>query len=265
MDDDDKIRRNLVMFSALVLVTTGLGLPVNQVLAKITGAEAAAVNTRLIWYAALAVHAYLWLRYRKTPPSTSDTPQIRIPNWGEEVVNARRIAYDFIVRISMKYPYLRLSGLHSSPMLRARELVPATTCDSEGKGPKREFIRLVYFGLLFHPNEYWEGEARFAANYRVKASPEPLTLEQKIAALNETGAETFEIPFRVPFLHRLWIVPFTYIKATFYSPATAVTGMPYALAFLALLCIALNIYYPQRTTKLPPEPLSPYKHVILPA
>jgi len=267
MDDDDKIRRNLVMFSALVLVTTGLGLPVNQVLAKITGADAAAVGSRSIWFVALAVLAYLWLRYRKTPPATSETPQARIPNWGEEVIHVRRAACNSICQLTQNWPspYFRLGVLSSSPLLNAKKLVPDTTPDSAAGGPQREFIRLVNFGLISYPGEYWEGEARFAAHYRLNRDRGLLTLEEKISALDDTGSAAFNIPYRVPFLHRLWIVPYSYLKATFYSPATAVTGMPYALAFLALLSIAFNIYNPQWTTKLPPEPPSPYKQVILPA
>jgi len=267
MDDDDKIRRNLVMFSALVLVTTGLGLPVNQVLAKVTGADAGSVDARSIWLVALATHAYLWLRYRKTPPTPVATPQVPIPKWWDEVIAARRAACAGLGRLTQNWPmpYLRLGVFRTSPLAKARDMVESQSALFTTATYPREFSRVESLGFLSYKEEDWDGEARFGAVFVTKQVPEPATLEQRIAARNAIGTEPFEIPYRVPLLHRLWIIPFSYLKATFYSPATAVTRMPYCLALFAFGCIAYNLYNPQWTTKLPPEPPSLYKQVILPA
>ena len=67
MDDDDKIRRNLVMASTAILILAWLDLPaglIAQRLLAVPGSDATVVQPVRIWIATLAVMAYLGVRYR---------------------------------------------------------------------------------------------------------------------------------------------------------------------------------------------------------
>jgi hypothetical protein len=68
MDDDDKARRNLVVFSSLVVLAAWIRLPLTAVAEKLLSAPGGwagpAVQPWRVWVAVLAVLAYLALRFR---------------------------------------------------------------------------------------------------------------------------------------------------------------------------------------------------------
>jgi hypothetical protein len=65
MDEDDKVRRNLVVFSAAVCITSFLKLPVIQVAATALKSDGSwNPSPWRVWSAALVVLMYLLLRYR---------------------------------------------------------------------------------------------------------------------------------------------------------------------------------------------------------
>lgn len=65
-DDDDKVRRNLVVASALILVWSFLGIPHTVLLEKIGGGNAVIDPSRL-WAVGLALLIYLLARFRFQP------------------------------------------------------------------------------------------------------------------------------------------------------------------------------------------------------
>jgi hypothetical protein len=75
MDEDDKVRRNLVVFSAGVLGIAWFELPIQQLASQ-------AMNTTPLsplktWSAAAVVHLYLLLRYRFSAEAQRLTQQVR--------------------------------------------------------------------------------------------------------------------------------------------------------------------------------------------
>jgi len=90
MDDDDKIRRNLVVFSAAVLVVAWLEIPVQPVVAKWLGAEGWRLHPVKLWLAVLAVDVYLILRFRfgdQTRETAEELTKVHRKRWRASVLN----------------------------------------------------------------------------------------------------------------------------------------------------------------------------------
>ena len=64
MDEDDKIRRNLVIFSSAILVSAVLDLPISALLTHFASTSYASPDGQKIWGIGLTILAYLAIRYR---------------------------------------------------------------------------------------------------------------------------------------------------------------------------------------------------------
>lgn len=69
MDDDDKVRRNLVVASSIILLAAWLGMPLAAVAERMLGISAGSpatfsLNPNRFWSATLFVILYFFLRYR---------------------------------------------------------------------------------------------------------------------------------------------------------------------------------------------------------
>jgi hypothetical protein len=65
-DSDDKIRRNLVVAGAAVILSAVLQIPVDAVLRKLLVSEQLSIDEWRLWAVGLAILAYLCVRYRFT-------------------------------------------------------------------------------------------------------------------------------------------------------------------------------------------------------
>jgi hypothetical protein len=66
-DEDGKVRRNLVVYSTLVIVVTFLGIQPMQILLKLIGDDNGKVEPWRVWSVSAAVLFYLWHRFSTAP------------------------------------------------------------------------------------------------------------------------------------------------------------------------------------------------------
>jgi hypothetical protein len=80
-DSDDKIRRNLVAASAIVIGATALGIPFDAVLNKLVDTRHADVAAHRVWAVGLAILAYMAARYRFTDVAQTLQSQHQAAFW----------------------------------------------------------------------------------------------------------------------------------------------------------------------------------------
>lgn len=66
-DDNDKTRRNLVVWSAAIIAVWSLDIRIGQVAGEVWVLKGSGAAPWKLWMAASLVHAYLWVRYRFSP------------------------------------------------------------------------------------------------------------------------------------------------------------------------------------------------------
>lgn len=81
MDDNDKTRRNLVVFSGAVILVAWLELPVHVMLQEALKGGALTVGKWRPWAAAAAIETYLALRYRFSAEAGDFLKEMRGTRW----------------------------------------------------------------------------------------------------------------------------------------------------------------------------------------
>jgi hypothetical protein len=80
MDDDDKIRRNLVVFSAAILLVAWLEIPIQALIDRAPAGATLKVSSLRAWGAAGVVLGYLVLRYRFSPFAKIERERPAVPS-----------------------------------------------------------------------------------------------------------------------------------------------------------------------------------------
>lgn len=77
-DEDSKVRRNLVVYSTVVIVVTFLGIQPMQILLKLLGVENGKIEPWRVWTVSAAVLMYLWLRFSTSSWSEAERLPARL-------------------------------------------------------------------------------------------------------------------------------------------------------------------------------------------
>jgi len=163
MDDDDKIRRNLIVTSAVVIGVAWFDVSLPDVLERlfslksVAGAQAVQVSDWKVWVAALAMLAYMALRYR----------------WSEEVEKAWKL---FDASVAARYGvlfqriYLRdvarwfrdgayPKDAHEQMAVLYNQLLPQVLVEQLGRRPDSLTIRARNAPMPSNGNESVEASA----------------------------------------------------------------------------------------------------------
>lgn len=227
IDDDDKLRRNVVVFSATILAITFLDLPIGSVSAKFLGGEGTTVSAFRIWLMALLVLFYLVIRF-SFPDKPSELKPV--PDWKHHFTDRRREALDKLVALHFQE---RTKELQQHPVQTyiPRDLLPRHS-PPQPRGvvrPEGGLWNLV--ALDPHPGKYWSGT---------------LIIDLRIFP-NQTVHVPDHHEVREPFHVWLPLAVFLDFRAAFlstlYSSTAANWLFPRALAVLATACISVKLVH----------------------
>lgn len=227
IDDDDKLRRNVVIFSAAVLAVTFLDLPIGSISAKLLGAENAQVSVFRVWLLALFTLFYLVIRFSFPETPTNISP---VDDWKSDYskrCSARREAlitkfhakriYDLEKEVVQTYLPADEYPLDTPPRLGPRR------CPGKTYFPPTHDLRL-------DKGKFWSG-----------------TLLYTFTETNESGQVLARLEirdaFKVPARTFMPIALRAAALATIYSNTAANWLFPRALAVLATLCISVKLVH----------------------
>jgi hypothetical protein len=223
-DDDDKVRRNLLVFSAAIIAVAVFELPISDIAAAIVDRDQTGawhLNSTRAWSVALAVLAYLWLRFHFSQIGRESIWKMAQAQQFD--LSTRQGAYlDHITRAALDGDQAYSAVADSISELAAQHLATA-----QGLHPGEQF-ESVKRSLVHSQATKWSGRSTINFETVSTGSRTPRA---------HTGARDVSVPFSAAV--RIWLPVVTFVKAWIWSETAIVYFVPLMLAMAALgVCVA---------------------------
>lgn len=237
MDDtQDKVRRNLVVFSAAIVLGWFLNLKLANITKLLVSADISSVNTGKLWIVALVVLIYLFLRYRFDNLTNSQILSLH----DELQTQKKNYRFKYLLR---KINQINRTGKFSP--IFGTSLAESINSDKEEY--EKEYSENVLFRLQISTpwsdkspvasdkeNDIWEGTVGISETYFKEGASRNLSV-------NSGKNHEFSIPLK----GRIWIWIHSLIHVVSYSKSAVDFITPITLAFLAVaitFCKLIAIY-----------------------
>jgi hypothetical protein len=215
-DGDDKIRRNVVVASAIVLLVAWLDLPVQGLAEKLFSVksdEASKIALWKVWSAVLALILYLGLRYRFSPAAKQAFEDVRAV-WIERCLSDGSA----IVQLDL----LRMLNFEERSAVYRGD--PLKFLDPVGERDHDPSKRVFKVEPQFEGRSWWRGTAR------ILESADGSTVER-----------ISDAPFEIPLLTRLWTRIRILARMALYSELSLEFLVPATLAVVAAIVCATRL------------------------
>jgi len=239
-DTQDKVRRNLVVFSAAIVIGWFLDLKLTAITKLFVAADIDNVNTGRLWIVILATLIYLFLRYWFDSPTKSQI---------DSLINELKVQ-----KIKYLNTYLLGEVNQINRTGRFSPIFSATLSDAvnhQKEELKKEYSQNISFGLQI--SAPWSAESLVDHN-KTKTQRKwsgALAITEKYQwgelggrTLNSTGQRH---DFLIPLSGRAWITTHAYIHVMSYSKSAVdlivpmiLTGLAALIATSKLICIYSN-------------------------
>lgn len=225
MDDDDlKIRKNLVLVSAVVILTMWLEIPFSAFAAKLIGPEYATPSEHKIWIVGLAILCYFAARYRFTDDGVMLKSSV-----GKEAQSMRKSlahqmgqhAADYYTKTGKKTQVFG-SQLDQFTISNDREKGSSTTYHNEGRATLTLYPindDREYYKMVFSVHCSWSS----------------------VTGSNKSSTGNAALQFDLMGLNRQYLLFRPLIHASVYSRATVLFAAPVVLALIATFVICGKI------------------------
>lgn len=237
MDDtQDKVRRNLVVFSAAIVFGWFLDLKLTNITKLFVSTDIGSVNTGRLWIVTLILLIYLFLRYRFDNPTNLQILSLR------EELKAQRKDYRF------KYLLRKINQINRtgrfSPVFGASL---AESVSREKEQYEKEHAQNISFRL--HISTPWSDKSPVAPDEANAIWEETVGISEeyfkKGASRNLSTNSGKNHEFSIPLSGRAWVRLHSLIHVVSYSKSAVDLIVPIALAFFAIvisLCKLIAIY-----------------------
>lgn len=223
--DDSKIRRNLVVFSTLVLLSAWLHISVGQIGKQIFTIDGTKLDPLDVWLACYAALMYLLVRYR----FTSD--------WGEfdrtfkgNVLELKYTLIDKVLNNALiRYHRFGWDSRMFMPTVK-KFCEHETAAMAEDSGKTNLHRALAKVEAKNHNNSTWGGLASMSFTWP-KDDP-------RMTAWN---VEHREVPYAIPVAHRIIITLRSYLQTMIYSKSSIHYIVPVLLASAAFAVMIASI------------------------
>ncbi|MDR7148255.1 hypothetical protein J2W49_000183 [Hydrogenophaga palleronii] len=218
-DGDDKVRRNLVVFSALILASAWLGRPEMWLLSTLINVDAPPLAWRVTTLA-LSVLIYLVARYWFSQAHTAARSAMSV-DWSR---NMSRVRDTLIEKTLKNYHRLKKQPAFIETNLENYCRGAWSTWNGENTSDGE----LQFLTVHISPNDFWEGSISTTRHFAV-------------AGKTGTSSGGNSLDFNFPPRIRTRIKATAAIHQVFYSRTAVEYFIPLALAYSALLVLLYRL------------------------
>lgn len=228
MDDtQDKVRRNLVVFSAAIVIGWFLNLKITDIAKPFVSTNIADVNVGRLWLAILAVLAYLFLRYR-----FDNSTDFQIKSLFDEQERQKR-------NYLFKYLQRKINQINRTEKFTTifHETLSRTVAGHKQQYEMTHSEKVSFRLQISNPlgdadptldeeKSIWEGTVGISEEYWRAGT----------AGKNTYSGDRYE--FSIPFFGRIWIKIHSIVHLVSYSKSAVDFIVPMSLAGVAFLVAA---------------------------